>query len=97
MHVAPLFIAETSPNDLRGRLVSFKEAAIVLGQGATHRCGVFSSASPSSPLLSSGTGIVAGYGAGAFFGEANNWHGVFQSALPFEALMVAGAAQGLPT
>lgn len=31
MHVAPLFIAETSPNDLRGRLVSFKEAAIVLG------------------------------------------------------------------
>lgn len=32
MHVAPLFIAETSPNDLRGRLVSFKEAAIVLGQ-----------------------------------------------------------------
>ena len=51
MHVAPLFIAETSPNDLRGRLVSFKEAAIVLGQGATHRCGVFSSASPSSPLL----------------------------------------------
>eukprot|EP01036_Dinobryon_divergens_P028026 gene28026-36908_t len=66
MHVAPLFIAETSPNDLRGRLVSFKEAAIVLG-------------------------IVAGYGAGAFFGESNNWHGVFQSALPFEALMLAGS------
>jgi hypothetical protein len=35
-------------------------------------------------------GIVAGYGAGAFFGESNNWHGVFQSALPFEALMLAG-------
>lgn len=31
MHVAPLFIAETSPNNLRGRLVSLKEAAIVLG------------------------------------------------------------------
>ncbi len=31
MHVAPLFIAETSPNDLRGKLISFKEAAIVGG------------------------------------------------------------------
>lgn len=36
MHVAPLFIAETSPNDLRGRLVSFKEAAIVLGQAVLY-------------------------------------------------------------
>lgn len=31
MHVSPLFIAETSPDNLRGKLVSFKEAAIVLG------------------------------------------------------------------
>jgi len=31
MHVAPLYIAETSPNDLRGKLVSLKEAAIVGG------------------------------------------------------------------
>lgn len=31
MHVAPLYIAETSPNDLRGKLVSLKEAAIVAG------------------------------------------------------------------
>jgi sugar porter (SP) family MFS transporter len=31
MHVAPLFIAETSPSNIRGRLVSLKEAAIVLG------------------------------------------------------------------
>jgi len=66
MHVAPLFIAETSPNNLRGRLVSFKEAAIVLG-------------------------IVAGYAAGAFYGGSNNWHGVFQSALPFEFLMLGGS------
>jgi sugar porter (SP) family MFS transporter len=66
MHVAPLFIAETSPNDLRGKLISFKEAAIVAG-------------------------IVAGYGFGAFFGESGNWHGVFQSAVPFELLMFAGA------
>ena len=29
MHVAPLYIAETAPNDLRGKLVSLKEAAIV--------------------------------------------------------------------
>ena len=38
MHVAPLFIAETSPTDIRGKLVSLKEAAIVggivLGYGA---------------------------------------------------------------
>lgn len=31
MHVAPLYIAETSPDDLRGKLVSLKEAAIVAG------------------------------------------------------------------
>lgn len=29
MHVAPLYIAETSPDNLRGKLVSLKEAAIV--------------------------------------------------------------------
>jgi sugar porter (SP) family MFS transporter len=38
MHVAPLYIAETSPDTLRGKLVSLKEAAIVggivLGYGA---------------------------------------------------------------
>jgi len=31
MHVAPLYIAETAPNDMRGKLVSLKEAAIVSG------------------------------------------------------------------
>eukprot|EP01038_Epipyxis_sp_PR26KG_P006864 gene6864-9400_t len=31
MHVAPLYIAETAPDNLRGRLISFKEAAIVGG------------------------------------------------------------------
>ncbi len=66
MHVAPLFIAETSPSNLRGRLISFKEAAIV-------------------------GGIVAGYAFGAIFGETGNWQAVFQSALPFEGLMLAGA------
>lgn len=38
MHVAPLFIAETAPTNIRGKLVSLKEAAIVggivLGYGA---------------------------------------------------------------
>jgi uncharacterized protein with ACT and thioredoxin-like domain len=29
MHVAPLYIAETAPSNLRGKLVSLKEAAIV--------------------------------------------------------------------
>ena len=36
---APLFIAETSPNKLRGRLVSFKEAAIVIGIVAGYAAG----------------------------------------------------------
>lgn len=31
MHVAPLYIAETAPDNLRGKLVSYKEAAIVAG------------------------------------------------------------------
>ena len=66
MHVAPLFIAETAPNDLRGKLVSYKEAAIVMG-------------------------IVLGYAAGALWGGDNGWRGVYESVLPLEALMLAGA------
>lgn len=31
MHGAPLYIAETSPSQIRGTLVSLKEAFIVLG------------------------------------------------------------------
>ena len=62
MHVAPLYIAEIAPNDLRGKLVSLKEAAIVLG-------------------------IVLGYGAGAVFSDGN-WRGVFESAIPFELIML---------
>jgi len=31
MHAAPLYIGETAPDDLRGKLVSLKEGAIVLG------------------------------------------------------------------
>jgi len=38
MHVAPPYITESAPDDIRGKLVSFKEAAIVarivLGYGA---------------------------------------------------------------
>ena len=66
MHVAPLYIAETSPDDLRGRLVSLKEAAIVIG-------------------------IVIGYIAGSIFGGDGNWRAVFESALPFEILMLVGS------
>ena len=64
MHVAPLYIAETSPNALRGKLVSLKEAAIVAG-------------------------IVLGYAAGALV--PNDWRGVWEASLPFEALMLVGA------
>ena len=39
MHVAPLYIGETAPNDLRGKLVSLKEAAIVLGIVAGYATG----------------------------------------------------------
>ena len=39
MHVAPLYIGETAPNDLRGKLVSLKEAAIVLGIVAGYAAG----------------------------------------------------------
>ena len=66
MHVAPLFIGETAPDNLRGKLVSLKEAAIVLG-------------------------IVYGYYTGTIYGATNDWHGVFKSAVPFEAAMIAGA------
>jgi sugar porter (SP) family MFS transporter len=41
MHAAPLFIAETAPNKLRGRLVSFKEAAIVIGIVAGYAAGAY--------------------------------------------------------
>jgi len=67
MHVAPLYIAETAPNNLRGKLVAAKEGAIV-------------------------GGIVLGYAAGALFGVGDaGWRGVYQSVLPLEALMIAGA------
>lgn len=66
MHVAPLYIAETSPDNLRGKLVSLKEAAIVAG-------------------------IVLGYVAGSLFGGDGNWRGVFESVLPFEAMMLIGS------
>jgi hypothetical protein len=39
MHVAPLYIGETAPDDLRGKLVSLKEAAIVLGIVAGYATG----------------------------------------------------------
>ena len=37
--MAPLYIGETAPNDLRGKLVSLKEAAIVLGIVAGYTTG----------------------------------------------------------
>lgn len=71
MHVAPLYIAETSPDALRGKLVSLKEAVIV-------------------------GGIVLGYLAGAIFGDTNDWRAVFETAIPFEAMMLFGAAAIVP-
>ena len=37
--MAPLYIGETAPDDLRGKLVSLKEAAIVLGIVAGYATG----------------------------------------------------------
>lgn len=69
MHVAPLYIAETSPNALRGKLVSFKEAAIVGGivagygagallGGSNNWQGIFLSAIPFEILMGIGAFIV---------------------------------------
>ena len=69
MHVAPLFIAETSPDKLRGKLVSYKEAAIVggivVGYGAGALFGaddnwrsVFQSVYPLEVLMLLGSLIV---------------------------------------
>jgi sugar porter (SP) family MFS transporter len=49
MHVAPLYIAETSPNDMRGQLVSLKEAVIVGGIILGYAAGaVFGGSGPES-------------------------------------------------
>mmetsp|Transcript_664 Transcript_664/g.900 ORF Transcript_664/g.900 Transcript_664/m.900 type:complete len:539 (+) Transcript_664:23-1639(+) len=49
MHAAPLYIAETSPDNLRGKLVSLKEAAIVLGIVAGYTSGaVFNNGDPAA-------------------------------------------------
>jgi MFS family permease len=48
------------------------------------------SCSRSSSFILAG-GIVLGYGAGAVLGESGGWRGVYESALPFEALMLIGA------
>jgi len=37
-------------------------------------------------------GIVIGYLAGAVFGDTNNWRAVFETAIPFETMMLFGAA-----
>eukprot|EP00466_Bigelowiella_natans_P013468 jgi/Bigna1/88840/estExt_fgenesh1_pg.C_390037 len=47
MHAAPLYIAETTPSNLRGKLVSLKEAVIVLGIVAGYAAGALTN--PSDP------------------------------------------------
>lgn len=37
MHAAPMYIAETSPSPIRGRLISLKEFFIVLGMVVSAR------------------------------------------------------------
>jgi len=71
MHAGPLYIGEAAPNNLRGQLVSLKEAAIVVG-------------------------IIGGYAAGAVFGGSGDWNSVYLAALPFELLMLGGAALAIP-
>lgn len=41
-------------------------------------------------------GIVGGYAAGAAFGGAGDWNSVYLAALPFELLMLGGAAFAIP-
>lgn len=69
MHAAPLFIGETAPDEQRGRLISFKEAAIVLGIVSGYVSGaifgvdenwraVFLSALPFEVAMLMGTAVV---------------------------------------
>ena len=76
MHVAPLYIAETAPSSLRGRLVSLKEAAIVGGIVAGYLAGA--ALGDSSSSLAS---VI----------DVENWRQMFLTALPLEMLMATGA------
>ena len=95
MHVAPLYIAETSPDNLRGKLVSYKEAAIVggivLGYGAGALFGqqdswrsVFESVYPVEVLMLIGAMIVP---------ESSRWLAL--RGRREEAVEALQAAQGL--
>lgn len=75
MHVAPLYIAETAPNNLRGKLVSLKEAAIVAGIIAGYLAGAaLGGQSPSFNLAG-----------------MESWRTMFLTALPLELAMAVGA------
>lgn len=95
MHVAPLYIAETSPDNLRGKLVSYKEAAIVggivLGYGAGALFGqqdswrsVFEAVYPVEILMVIGALIVP---------ESSRWLAL--RGRREEAVVALQAAQGL--
>ena len=75
MHVAPLYIAETAPSDLRGKLVSLKEAAIVAGIIVGYLAGA--SLGGQSPSFS-----IEGI---------ESWRTMFLTALPLELAMAVGA------
>ena len=97
MHVAPLYIAETSPDNLRGKLVSLKEAAIVggivLGYGAGALFGgndegwrsVYQSVLPLEVLMM----------LGAFFAAPESPRWLALRDRPDEAVVALQACQGL--
>ena len=75
MHVAPLYIAETAPNDLRGKLVSLKEAAIVAGIIVGYLAGA----------------ALGGQISTLSINGLESWRTMFLTALPFELAMCFGA------
>jgi hypothetical protein len=76
MHVAPLYIAETAPSELRGKLVSLKEAAIVTGIIGGYLAGAALGGTDPAFSLSP---------------DVENWRQMFLAVLPLEVMMAVGA------
>eukprot|EP00607_Mallomonas_marina_P003103 CAMPEP_0182437210 /NCGR_PEP_ID=MMETSP1167-20130531/84888_1 /TAXON_ID=2988 /ORGANISM="Mallomonas Sp, Strain CCMP3275" /LENGTH=363 /DNA_ID=CAMNT_0024630039 /DNA_START=142 /DNA_END=1230 /DNA_ORIENTATION=- len=95
MHAAPLYIAETSPNELRGKLVSLKEAAIVVGIVLGYGAGaVFGDAGDWRAVFECGLPIELLMLLGAVYvPESPRWLSL--RGRPEEAVQALKTAQGL--
>lgn len=96
MHAAPLYIGESAPDNLRGKLVSLKEAAIVAGIVAGYAAGaVFGSSGGWESVYASALPVEALMFAGTFaIPESSRWLAL--RGRPEEAVQALQQAQGLP-